>query len=105
MTLTKADLAAHLVDGIGFNVREAKEIVEAFFAEIAAVLEAGEEVKLSNFGNFNTKDKVARPGRNPKTGVEVIVTARRVVTFHASGKLKSDVDASLALNDRPSLAA
>ena len=69
------------------------------------MLEAGEEVKLSNFSNFNTKDKVARPGRNLKTGVEVVVTARRVVTCHATGRLKSDVDVSPGLVDRPSLAA
>ncbi len=88
MTLTKAELAQHLIDGIGLTIREAKQMVEAFFEEISATLEAGKEVKLSGFGVFTLRDNLERPGRNPKTGEEIPICARRVVTFHASEKLK-----------------
>lgn len=98
MTVTKADLAEQLSDEIGFNTREAKEMVEAFFKELSDCLERGEEVKLAGFGVFSMRDKPERPGRNPKTGVEIPITARRVVTFHASGCLKSAVEASPTLS-------
>lgn len=88
MTLTKADLADLLFDKVGLNKREAKDMVEAFFEEIRASLEEGDTVKLSGFGNFQLRDKPQRPGRNPKTGEEIPISARRVVTFHASQKLK-----------------
>ena len=91
-TLTKADLAELLFDSVGLNKREAKDMVEAFFEEISAALIAGEEVKLSGFGNFKLRDKPQRPGRNPKTGEAIPISARRVVTFHASQKLKADVE-------------
>lgn len=94
MTLTKADLSEQLYEQVGFNNREAKEVVEAFFKEISDCLERGEEVKLAGFGVFNMRDKPERPGRNPKTGVEIPISARRVVTFHPSGCLKDAVDAS-----------
>lgn len=85
MTLTKAELADILVDKVS-NVtkNDAKEIVELFFEEIRSTLASGEEIKISGFGNFQLRDKPQRPGRNPKTGEEVPITARRVVTFHAS---------------------
>ncbi|NMF88121.1 integration host factor subunit alpha [Aromatoleum petrolei] len=88
MTLTKADLTQRIADAIGFNKREANEMVEAFFEEIATVLAGGEEVKLSGFGSFQLRQKVARPGRNPKTGETAVVRARRVVAFRPSIKLK-----------------
>ncbi len=94
MTITKADLAEILYEQVGLNNREAKEMVEAFFKEISDCLEHGEEVKLAGFGGFNMRDKPERPGRNPKTGEKVPITARRVVTFHASGCLKESVDSS-----------
>ncbi len=94
MTLTKAELADLLFEKVGLNKREAKDMVECFFEEVRGVLESGESVKLSGFGNFQLRDKAQRPGRNPKTGEEVQVTARRVVTFHASAKLKGVVVAS-----------
>ena len=94
MTLTKADMAELLFDQVGLNKREAKDMVEAFFEEIRAALEAGDTVKLSGFGNFELRKKSERPGRNPKTGEEIPITARRVVTFHASQKLKSKVEKS-----------
>ncbi|ENS5980033.1 integration host factor subunit alpha [Neisseria gonorrhoeae] len=93
MTLTKAELADILVDKVS-NVtkNDAKEIVELFFEEIRSTLASGEEIKISGFGNFQLRDKPQRPGRNPKTGEEVPITARRVVTFHASQKLKGMVE-------------
>jgi integration host factor subunit alpha len=92
MTLTKADLADMLFEQVGLNKREAKDMVEAFFEEVRRSLEAGDSVKLSGFGNFELRQKSERPGRNPKTGEEIPITARRVVTFHASQKLKSKVE-------------
>ena len=93
MTLTKAELADILVEKVGnISKNDAKEIVELFFEEIRATLERGEEIKISGFGNFQLRDKPQRPGRNPKTGKEVPITARRVVIFHASQKLKGMVE-------------
>ncbi|BCL74561.1 hypothetical protein JHS3_02970 [Jeongeupia sp. HS-3] len=92
MTLTKADLADMLFDKVGLNKREAKDMVEAFFEEIRLSLAEGDVVKLSGFGNFQLRDKPQRPGRNPKTGEEIPISARRVVTFHASQKLKGLVE-------------
>lgn len=92
MALTKADIAEHLFQTIGLNKRETREMVELFFEEIRQCLESGERVKLSGFGNFDLRDKNSRPGRNPKTGQEVPITARRVVTFHAGQKLKAQVE-------------
>src|SRR3954471_21189321 len=94
MTLTKAELADMLFEKVGLNKREAKDMVETFFEEIRLALENGESVKLSGFGNFQLRDKPQRPGRNPKTGEEIPITARRVVTFHASQKLKALVEAA-----------
>lgn len=91
-TLTKAELAELLFEQVGLNKREAKDMVETFFDEIRNALERGESVKLSGFGNFQLRDKPQRPGRNPKTGEEIPITARRVVTFHASQKLKGMVE-------------
>ena len=92
-TLTKAELAEMLFDQVGLNKREAKDMVETFFDEISAALVRVESVKLSGFGNFLLRDKPQRPGRNPKTGEEIPISARRVVTFHASQKLKAQIDA------------
>ncbi len=92
LTLTKAELAEMLFERVGLNKREAKDMVETFFDEIRDALERGESVKLSGFGNFQLRDKPQRPGRNPKTGEEIPISARRVVTFHASQKLKSQIE-------------
>jgi integration host factor subunit alpha len=92
MALTKADLAERLSDDIGLNKREAKELVECFFEEIRTSLEQGRNLKLSGFGNFCLRDKSPRPGRNPKTGKEIPISARRVVTFRAGQKLKERVE-------------
>lgn len=92
MALTKADFAEKLYDDLGLNKREAKEIVELFFEEIKTSLAHGEQVKLSGFGKFELRDKNSRPGRNPKTGEEIPITARRVVTFKSGQKLKARVE-------------
>ena len=91
MTVTKADLANTLFEQLGLNKREAKEFVELFFEKIRESLESGESVKLSGFGGFSVRDKKSRPGRNPKTGEEVPVTPRRVVTYKASQKVKDQI--------------
>lgn len=93
MAVTKADFAERLFDELGLNKREAKEIVELFFEEIKDSLEHGEQVKISGFGKFELRDKNSRPGRNPKTGEEIPITARRVVTFRSGQKLKARVEA------------
>ena len=91
MTMTKMELANVLFDELGLNKREAKEFVELFFEEVRIALENGENVKFSGFGSFSVRDKPQRPGRNPKTGEEIPVSARRVVTYKASQKIKDRV--------------
>ena len=93
MTVTKADLGNTLFDEVGLNKREAKDFVELFFEKIRQALESGSSVKLSGFGNFDLRDKKERPGRNPKTGEEIPISARRVVTFRPGQKLKARVEA------------
>ncbi len=93
MALTKADIAEKLFEELGLNKREAKELVELFFEEIKNSLEIGEQVKISGFGKFELRDKNGRPGRNPKTGEEIPITPRRVVTFRTGQKLKARVEA------------
>jgi integration host factor subunit alpha len=95
-SVTKAELADVLFERLGLNKREAKDMVDYFFEEVREALERGEDVKLSGFGIFNLREKSQRPGRNPKTGEEIPITARRVVTFHASNKLKGQVDSAHA---------
>lgn len=97
MAITKADLADALFHQLGLNKREAKEFVELFFERVREALENGESVKLSGFGNFGLREKNSRPGRNPKTGEEIPISARRVVTFRASQKLKQRVEANSEL--------
>ncbi len=93
MALTKAEMAEALFEELGLNKREAKELVDLFFEEIRTALEAGRQIKLSGFGNFDLRDKNQRPGRNPKTGEEIPITARRVETFRPGQKLKARVEA------------
>ncbi|MBL4820505.1 MAG: integration host factor subunit alpha [Gammaproteobacteria bacterium] len=90
--LTKAEMAERLFDELGLNKREAKELVEQFFEEVRLSLEKNEQVKLSGYGNFDLRDKKQRPGRNPKTGEEIPIQARRVVTFRPGQKLKARVE-------------
>ena len=89
--LTKAQLADLLFDQIGLNKRESKDMVDAFFDLIVQSLIEGKDVKLSGFGNFQIRTKAPRPGRNPRTGEAIPIQARRVVTFHASSKLKEQI--------------
>ncbi len=93
MALTKAEMAERLFIDVGLNKREAKEFVDAFFDVVREALEKGEQVKLSGFGNFDLRQKNQRPGRNPKTGEEIPISARRVVTFRPGQKLKIRVEA------------
>jgi integration host factor subunit alpha len=89
--LTKANLAELLFEHIGLNKRESKDMVDAFFVLISDCLVDGNDVKISGFGNFQIRTKAPRPGRNPRTGESVPIEARRVVTFHASHKLKEQI--------------
>ena len=99
MSLTKADIANRLFNEVGLNKREAKEFVDAYFETIRQALESGENVKLSGFGNFQLRDKNQRPGRNPKTGEEIPISARRVVTFRPGQKLRARVEAYVEPGD------
>ena len=92
MTITKDSLVEMVHNEVGLNKREAKEFVEIFFNEISETLISGLDVKISGFGNFILRDKKERPGRNPKTGEDVTISPRRVVTFRAGQKLKSRVE-------------
>ena len=92
MALTKAEIAEHLYEKVGLSKRDAKEMVEMFFEEIRETLESGDQVKLSGFGNFDLRVKSERPGRNPKTGKDIPISARKVVTFRPGQKLKSRVE-------------
>ena len=92
MALTKAEMAEALFNQLGLNKREARELVDLFFEEVRAALSAAEQVKLSGFGNFDLRDKNQRPGRNPKTGEEIPISARTVVTFRPGHKLKERVE-------------
>ncbi|PHM29147.1 integration host factor subunit alpha [Xenorhabdus budapestensis] len=92
MALTKAEMSENLFEKLGISKRDAKDLVEMFFEEVRRSLENGEQVKLSGFGNFDLRDKNQRPGRNPKTGEDIPITARRVVTFRPGQKLKSRVE-------------
>ncbi|EIJ71546.1 MULTISPECIES: integration host factor subunit alpha [Pasteurellaceae] len=92
MTLTKIELADNLIEKHGLNKSDAKALVEDFFEEIRIALEQGQDVKLSGFGNFELRNKSSRPGRNPKTGESVPVSARRVVVFKPGQKLRTRVE-------------
>jgi len=100
MALTKAAMAEKLFDEMGLNKREAKEMVDLFFEEIRSALEKGEQVKLSGFGNFDLRNKNQRPGRNPKTGEEIPISARRVVTFKPGQKLRARVETYAGNNEQ-----
>ncbi|MFS1537956.1 MAG: integration host factor subunit alpha [Candidatus Phlomobacter fragariae] len=92
MALTKAEMSESLFEKLGISKRDAKDLVELFFEEVRRSLENGAQVKLSGFGNFDLRDKMQRPGRNPKTGEDIPITARRVVTFRPGQKLKGRVE-------------
>ncbi len=93
MALTRVNMAESLVNELGLSGTEARELVESFFEELAASLAVGKQVKLSGFGTFDLRDKKERPGRNPKTGEKIPISARRVVTFRPGDKLKARMEA------------
>lgn len=99
--LTKAQLAELLFEQIGLNKRESKEMIDAIFDLITQQLVQGEEVKISGFGNFQIRTKSPRPGRNPRTGEPIPIEARRVVTFHASHKLKDQIQSGQSAEVKP----
>ena len=92
-TLTRADLCEAVHEEVGLTRQDCGELVERVLELMAVALEKGEQVKLSGFGNFDLRDKNQRPGRNPKTGEEIPISARRVVTFRPGQKLKARVEA------------
>jgi len=92
--LSKARLVEVLCEELALTKPDARAIVDEFFESMRDALEQGHCVKLSGFGNFILRDKTARPGRNPKTGDMVPVTARRVVTFKPGSKLKKAVESN-----------
>lgn len=92
MAITKADLVEEVYKKVGFSKNQAAEIVETLFETMKQVLERGEKIKLSGFGNFSLRDKKTRLGRNPKTGEAIEISARRVVTFKASPVLKARIN-------------
>jgi integration host factor subunit alpha len=96
MALTKVDMVDRLIETVPINRKDAKQLVDQFFDEIKGALARGETVKLSGFGNFDLRDKNQRPGRNPKTGQDIPISARRVVTFKSGQKLKSMVETSVS---------
>lgn len=93
IALTKAEMVEHLYYELGLNKREAKELIEVFFETMRQALESGEQIRISGFGNFDLRRKDQRPGRNPKTGENIPISARRVVTFRPGQKLKARVEA------------
>jgi integration host factor subunit alpha len=99
MALTQADMAESLFNEMGLSKKEARELVHLFFQELEASLAVGEQVKLAGFGNFDLRDKNERPGRNPKTGENVPIPARRVVTFRPGPKLRARVEAYAGTGD------
>lgn len=94
MTLTKAILTTELTNKLGLSKPEAQAVVEAFFEEMSGALVSGDDIKLANFGVFSVRQKAERQGRNPKTGEDKVITARRVVSFHPSEKLRVAADAT-----------
>jgi len=91
-TITKIDITENLIEKYQLPKNEAKKVVENFFEEVRVSLESGHDVKLSGFGNFELRNKASRPGRNPKTGDVVAVSARRVGTFKPGQKLRARVE-------------
>ena len=92
-TLTRMDLSDAVYEQVGLSRNESAELVESVITHISDALVAGEQVKISSFGTFSTRNKAARVGRNPKTGEEVPILPRRVLTFRPSHLMKDKVAA------------
>ena len=101
-TLTRMDLSEAVFNAVGLSKNESADLVENVLKHMADALVDGEQVKISSFGTFSVRNKTERVGRNPKTGEEIPITARRVVTFHASQKLKAMVEAASHAGTQPS---
>ena len=95
-TLTKEGISENLQSKLGFSAKESKELLETVLEQIKSELEAGGEVKISGFGKWNVKTKKRRPGRNPHTGDKIEISARSVVTFHPSDKLRTAVNSGVS---------
>lgn len=93
-TITRAHLANAVYKDVGVSLSESSDLVDAVFEEITAALACHDPVKLSSFGTFNLRTKKARVGRNPKTGVEVVITPRTVLSFNPSNLLKKSINSS-----------
>lgn len=90
--MTKADIVEQIYEKVGFSKKESAELVERVFGLIKETLENGEKIKIAGFGNFVVKEKADRRGRNPQTGDEIIISARRILTFKPSQVLKSSIN-------------
>jgi integration host factor subunit alpha len=90
--MTKADLVERIFEKIGLSKKEAQEIIEILFDTMKQTFVEGESVKISGFGTFNVRQKSSRRGRNPKTGEDLEITPRRVITFRASNQLKASME-------------
>ncbi len=91
-TITRADLAEAVYEEVGLSRNESSDLVESVLDEVSAALIEGENVKISSFGSFSIREKGERIGRNPKTGIEVPISPRKVVVFRASHVLKERVN-------------
>ena len=90
--MTKADIVEKIYDKVGFSKKESAELVETVFDIIKSTLEKGDKIKLAGFGNFVVKEKANRRGRNPQTGDEIIISARKILTFKPSQVLKASIN-------------
>ncbi len=90
--MTKADMVEKIYEKVGFSKKESAELVEAVFDIIKTTLENGEKIKIAGFGNFVVKEKADRRGRNPQTGEEITITARKILTFKPSQVLKATIN-------------
>ncbi|WP_298269274.1 integration host factor subunit alpha [Geobacter sp.] len=90
--MTKADIVEQIYEKVGFSKKESAELVERVFGLIKETLEKGEKIKIAGFGNFVVKEKADRRGRNPQTGDEIIISARKILTFKPSQVLKASIN-------------
>jgi integration host factor subunit alpha len=100
MTITKAEMVKIICEKIGFGLKESTEIVEQLFEIMKETLERGEKIKISGFGNFNIRTKPPRKGRNPKTGEEIVISGRRVVTFKPSVMLRKVLNQEVSFSEQ-----
>lgn len=92
-TITRADVAETIYEEIGLSRKDSNDILDMILDEIVKELSAGNDVKLSSFGTFSLRDKKERSGRNPKTGVEAVISSRRVISFKPSQTMRKQINA------------